>query len=273
MTNEEIVKLIQEEQNADNKTALYLKLWHNIERLVLIKAKDRVNFLDLDNGLIDDLLQEAYISLSEAVESFEIERGVTFASYYMSYFILNIRGAFNRAIYGGDSKRFSDDPLNKAVSIDKPLKDNNNNNTDFSLTDIIQDPDAENELTEIEETAFLQSANELIHEAINNLPEKQRLIVTYIVDDNGTIKTAFENKIVGKVSYNTYADIYRKGKSNVISWIKRNRIQQAAEIGLSDFMNIQEQSYYDNGSLQEFKRNHISIIEYKVLHDINKKKK
>lgn len=73
MTNEELVKLIQDGENVkDNITTLYT------QNLPLIRQWASRCAIDVE---IDDLLQEAYFALLQAIKNYDLSLGVKFMSY------------------------------------------------------------------------------------------------------------------------------------------------------------------------------------------------
>lgn len=81
MTNEELVQKIQETGDQD----LILKLWDQMKRFVRAIARKYVPFLRCKSGDRDkedeDLLQEGFIAITQAVKDYDPEAGMSFSSY------------------------------------------------------------------------------------------------------------------------------------------------------------------------------------------------
>ena len=86
VTNEQLVALIRAGENeADNM----LKLWNRNKGFVFKTAKKYSGYAEMD-----DLMQEGYLGLSEAVRYYDAEKGVPF----INYAALWIRQAMQRYI-------------------------------------------------------------------------------------------------------------------------------------------------------------------------------
>lgn len=73
MSNEEIVKEIQ---SGYNKKENMEKLWNNMEKLIQLIAKEFYGYEE-----VEDLTQEGYIALYDAIKNYDESKGVKFSNY------------------------------------------------------------------------------------------------------------------------------------------------------------------------------------------------
>ena len=109
MGNEELVALIQA-----GDTGQIMPLWANMRRLAF-KEAGRWAAANRNGVELEDLGQEAFIALLEAVGTFDSGVGARFSTWYMVY----LKGAFTAAC-GMRTQRDRLDPLAGAASLDAP---------------------------------------------------------------------------------------------------------------------------------------------------------
>jgi RNA polymerase sporulation-specific sigma factor len=130
MYNEELALLVQQ----GDSEALPL-LWEKTCQLITRMAKQYHYFLDGNKyGVeIDDLIQEGYFALLNAVKYYKPEKGYAFTT-YLTY---TLKNAFKTAkrIRGGHNR----DALNYATSLDMPVGEEGDN----TMVDFITDETAE----------------------------------------------------------------------------------------------------------------------------------
>lgn len=191
MTNEILVEQIKSGHNE-----LITVLWGNIKRFVRLKAIDynRPEY-------IEDMEQEAFISMLEAIERFEC-RGKTFIGYYADYYLPK---AFKRAVFGGNWERVESDPLNNSVSLETPT-----GKEDLTLMDMLVDPISEMDYRLVEEMDYWHSVAAVIQEAISKIPNPT---------SRNILELEYHNKISHKrgtsilnLAYDKYIYYYNEGK-------------------------------------------------------------
>ncbi len=143
------------------------ELWDNVERLVKWKAKRIMTALELRGcscGLeFDDLVNSGYLAMVVAVDSYKPESGA-FSSWFMYY----LKAAFAEAT-GYRTKAGQNEPLNTAISLDRPLTDEANSGT---FGDLVPDANAPAALEAVEEREFQRQLHETLEAALAELPRQ-----------------------------------------------------------------------------------------------------
>lgn len=164
MDNEELAVLIQA-----GDAGQIMTLWERV-RLLALKEAGRWAAANKNGVELDDLGQEAFIALLEAVATFDSGAGARFSTWYM----VHLKGAFTAAC-GMRTRRDRLDPLAGATSLDAPItQDDPDGGT---LGDAIPDPGAELALRAVEEDGRWSRLHAVLSAAIAELPEEQRAAV------------------------------------------------------------------------------------------------
>lgn len=133
MTNEELAELIN---NGHNEA--YSPLWKQTQRFLKSKAlayyRQWLPSFEAAGVELDDCYQVCFFALMDAVKSFDKEKGFTLLA-YTTYPLLNRLKELLSASRGGKPE-----PLNECCSIDKPIIDNQGNET--PLSDLLEDETA-----------------------------------------------------------------------------------------------------------------------------------
>ena len=159
MSNEELVGLIQ---RGDNQ--LMLQLWDGVAGLVKNYAHRVYNALEGRRGLtLDDLIQEGYIALADAVSSYDPD-----VAAFSTWFVIHLRKRFQEAT-GQHGNRKKNEPIDWAVSLDTPLLDGE----DITLADVVEDTNAAYTLQSVEDRIWLDQLREVLGEMMLEMPEKQ----------------------------------------------------------------------------------------------------
>ena len=162
MTNEELASLIQE-----GNTALLPSLWEQVERFTAAKAKDYFSLHPLTcsaSGVtLEDLQQEAYFALLDAVRYYDPEAGHTFLT-YMRYPLQN---AFN-ALCGRRTQKSKQAPLNHSKSLYTPIGEE-----DITLADTLEDESAAEDFQQAEAAIYHRQLHNALEECLSTLPEIQ----------------------------------------------------------------------------------------------------
>lgn len=142
------------------------ELWEQVEGLVKWKAKRIITALELRGAScgceFDDLVQCGYLAMVAAVESYDPESG-SFPTWLMYY----LQKEFAEAT-GYRTKKGRLEPLNNALSMDKPLTDE----ADSSLFgDFIPDRKASATMEAIEEREYHRQLHDAMEIALGALPE------------------------------------------------------------------------------------------------------
>jgi len=168
--NEVLVILIQE-----GRKDLISLLWEQNEKLIAwlagnfyIKHMDRCAAAGVEK---EDLIQEGFFALLEAVKSYKAESGYKFTAYIN----FPLRNRMNKLI--GYRGRL--DPLNNTESLEANIS---TETEDLCLSDIIQDPDSEFQDNIIKDETLIKLRETLI-DIIETLPEKQKNILLAELND------------------------------------------------------------------------------------------
>jgi len=172
MINEELAILIQ-----SGLEDLLPALWEQCRRLI---SKYAWVFYGLHNGqcascgvTIDDLTQEGYFAMLQAVKAFEPERGYKF----LTYIKYPLQTHFN-ALIGLRTRQVQ--PLNVCRSLDMPI----GKSGDMVFGDLIPDKEAGNTFDEIEFCDFY----DVLYKSINKLSPQYRDIIHKRFFQNKTFK-------------------------------------------------------------------------------------
>ena len=161
MTNEELAQQIQQgERN------LILPLWEQVQRY----AHDRAyKWFRATNGrggqTVQDLEQEAFLALLEALEGWDEKAGP-----FLPWYSLRLKAAFTAAT-AQRTQRDRKDPLQDCLSLDAPLTDQEGD--PFTLEDTIPDQRAEDDLNTVEE----RDRQAAIRRVLDSLQAEQRRVI------------------------------------------------------------------------------------------------
>lgn len=166
MSNEEIAIRIQTGQ-----IELMEQLWSGVEKLVRWKANRVSNAIGSNSGVeSDDLYQCGYLAMVAAAETYKPENG-SFASWLMFY----LKTAFTEAT-GHRTSKARNDPLNNAVSLDKPV---DNEADGASVGDFIPDPKAAATMDAVEEKLLQEQLHEAMESVLSELPIEQSTVLRH----------------------------------------------------------------------------------------------
>lgn len=247
MNNEELAKLI-----SGGRVDLVEELWNNIKRFVKLKAIDygRPEF-------IDDMTQEAFITMIEAIEKYNSDSGSGFLHYYASYFMPK---AFKVAIYGSRSKGAEERPTVNHASLDALVEDGG----DTSLLEMLEDPEGEESYRNIEEADYWRSIGEVLQRGIDSIKNDGiRNIIEFQYHHHTTLKEC--SRIVG-ISYGVCTSKYRRGLHMLRRYIDTLPREVKGKTGLSDCLG--SYTYYAGGVQAWKNRAFTSATEWTALENI-----
>ena len=161
MTNEELARRIQQ-----GERDLLLQLWEQVRRY----AHDRAyKWFRATNGrggqTVQDLEQEAFLALLEALEGWDEKAGK-----FLTWYDLRLKADFTAAT-AQRTQRNRLDPLESALSLDMPLLDGKDDL--FTLADVVADPRAEQDMENLEEIERQES----VRRVVNSLQTEQRQVI------------------------------------------------------------------------------------------------
>ena len=234
MSNEEIAVRIQA-----GETELMEQLWAGVEKLVRWKAKRVGDGAEHKCGVnSEDLYQCGYLAMVAAVETYKPVDG-SFAGWLMFY----LKTAFAEAT-GRRTTKDRMEPLNNAVSLDKPLGDEADG---VSFGDLMSDPVAAATMDAVEEKLWQEQLCETMEEVLAALPDEQRAVLRCRFYEGQTLAAAAER-------LGTTAEEVRKLEGNGIRELRRPKLAKRIR-PFYDF------DYYGGAGLGAFRRSGMSIQE------------
>ena len=150
--------LINLAKQGDNEALI--ELWNIWKRFIYLKCLKYIN--NEAYYTMDDIMQTAFIGFQKGIEMYDI----TEKCGLMTYALYHIKNAIRRDLLGLHLKK---NPLDKAVSLETPLEQDDN----LILLDAIEDTNAIN----VEEYIIWQDANSIINKAIKQLSYEQQKIL------------------------------------------------------------------------------------------------
>lgn len=179
MTNEELALKIQ--SGHDEYIPL---LWDSVSAFIEWKAKKYLSEYSQYKDLKDDLINEGYFAMLEAVKGYKADKGA-----FTTYLSYHLKNSFKTVILGGRGQRQVKEPLNNAVSIDILIDDTE----DLTLADMIIDETAEAYYRRLEDADFWENVRHFLYEAIDHVKnEKGQKIIRYMYENGATRKEAAE---------------------------------------------------------------------------------
>lgn len=165
MTNEDLVIRIQ-----DGETNLYCDLWENNRKLIVQIMKNKLHSTILPCYLsIEDLEQEMYFALLQAVKYYDRDKPYSFTT-YLSYPILTV---LNKLV-------FNDKSIEKECSFNAKIADNDGKMIEKWA--LISDPDSNKAYKNIEN----EDINEKVRQAVAALKDRERTAVELYYFHNHT---------------------------------------------------------------------------------------
>ena len=160
-TNEELAQRIQQ-----GDRDLILQLWAQVRRYAHDRAYKWHRATGGRGGVtLDDLEQESFIALLEALEGWDEKAGK-----FLTWYDLRLKSALTAATMQR-TQRDMKDPLQDCLSLGAPLVDHEG--TPFTLEDTIPDPRAEEDMEAVAERD-LQAG---VRRVVDSLPAEQRRVI------------------------------------------------------------------------------------------------
>lgn len=236
MSNEELVAAIQAGEDRMGE------LWEQVRGLIAWKARHVMT--DLENwgnprGVeLDDLVQSGYFAVVKAIETYE-PAACAFSTWLGFY----LKTAFTEATGRRTEKRRME-PLNQALSLDKPLGEEENGGT---FGDLVPDPKATATMTAIEEKVWLEQLSEALESVLAELPDEQRNVLRQRYYDQRTLVGTAERMGITE-------EEVRKLEKNGIKALRHYKLANR----IRPFYNF---DYYGGAGLGAFRNSGMSIQE------------
>ena len=163
MTNEQLAALLQDGGGGEDEL---LRLWDQVRRFAAAQARRWGRASGID---IDDLMQEAFVALMDALGTWNRD-----AAMFITWYTIRLKGAFTEAV-GLRTARQRNDPLRGAVSLDAPV--GHDEADPLTLLDVLEDPTAERAMQGVMERDFATERSRTLHLLLDQLDETQRQAV------------------------------------------------------------------------------------------------
>lgn len=170
MTNEQLCVFIQQDS-----TELLPILWGRVKDLCFMLcgryyAKYAARFAACGVELCD-LRQECYAAFLQAVQSFKEDKGMKFSS----FLDFPIRNTAAELLGIRNKDRVNHNPLDNAVSLDKPIEAADNDN--MTLADVIPDTESTEPFEQVLQEISDDHTRKILLESLGKLTEQERDII------------------------------------------------------------------------------------------------
>lgn len=179
LSNEELAVMAQ----SGNHDAA-AQLWEQVKRLVFLLA---FKFFNAQRPAcascgveIEDVQQEAFLAVMDAVEDFSPVKGYKFNTYLR----LHTKNRFNALI--GYRGNHAPRPLNRAASLDEAAAGEDD---DLSLLELVEDPTAAGAFEDAEEREYTKQLHEALQKAMDTLDKQQGEVLRARYYDGLTLKS------------------------------------------------------------------------------------
>ncbi len=226
-------------QGGDSSTVA--ALWESVEGFIRWQARRRFHTVGNVGGAeVDDLVQQGFFGLVEAINDFNPERGNFLA--LLSFHLLKV---FAEA----EGFRGGKDPLNGAASLDEPLGEIYGDDSEQTRADLIPDQRAEAAFTGAEQKLFIQDLHRTLTKALDALSPAQREIIKARYFEGRTLKRVGEERgITASRARQIEGDALRKLR------------QQAGKYGLEQFVE-QRTIFYKSYGIKTMQITETSPVE------------
>lgn len=231
--------LALEAQDGDSSTVA--ALWESVKGFIRWQARRRFHAVGNMGGVeLDDLIQEGFFALVEAINDFNPKRGnfLTLLSFHLLKVFAEAEGF-----------RGTKDPLNNAASLDEPLDAIFGDGSEQCRADIIPDEKAEAAFTDAEQKLFIQDLHRALTKALDALSPAQREIIKARYFEGRTLKRVGEERgITASRARQIEGDALRKLR------------QQAGKYGLEQFVE-QRTIFYKSYGIKTMQITETSPVE------------
>lgn len=253
MSNEELVAAIRA-----GAVERIPELWEQLEKLVMWKAIRVMHSMEINGNTcrggveFEDLVHSGYPALVAAVETYDQSQESKFSTWFMFY----LKTAFAETA-GYRTKAGRKEPLNNALSMDKPLSDEADSDL---FGDYIPDPQATAGMQSVEEKYWHEQLCEAVDTAMAGLSDDQREIIQLRYYQDMTLKEIAEQQ---GISF----ERVRQKECKALRELRKPK-HACNLISFFDF------NYYCSTSLDAFNRTGMSIQEkYLIVQEYRKNQK
>lgn len=224
-TNEELAEKIQAGQVG------YLPiLWEQGQAFVRQQAARWVRAWQPSRPTLefDDLYQCGYIAMSEAVKTYQADKGMTFIGWLSNY----LRTEFAREI-GCRTEKQRQSPLFGALSLDAPA---GGETEDITIGDTVADP--KDPYQDTETAIYRQQLKTIVKEELEKLPQKEQEVLKLRYYDEQTQREISERldchiSWIGQLEHKAFRKL-RKSEAIQEAWLNSRNLYRG--IGLSAWL-------------------------------------
>lgn len=179
MTNEE---LALKAKSGDQ--AAIAQLWEQVKNLVFRyiarSYNQRTEQFTKSGVTMDDLMQEGFLAILEAVRAFNPDKGWKFTSWIKYPLQTHLNAVVG--IYGGRLKTY---PLNECTSLDAPVSMEDEN---YTIGDSIEDESAKEMFETVEDKTFNKQLHDMLELCLSEIDSRQERAIREIFYNNKTLK-------------------------------------------------------------------------------------
>lgn len=242
MTNEQLAELIGQGGNEE----LLPLLWEKMRKLYIQWSGKyytaHKNRCELCGVSADDLRQEAYLSMLEAVKAYNSRPDEHKDSLFTSYCLYPFNNHAAELI-GVRTTRERNEALNIThSSLDEPL-DYGDGDTSATIGDIIPDQEAEKPFRDIEQEDYCRTVRELVAAVLDEKPREHDVIKRRYYDNETLSTIAADMGVSGE-------------RVRQLEKVALRRLRKSPE-----FMSFAEINFYRHVSFNHFCRTHKSAVE------------
>ena len=247
-TNEALVARIKA-----GEPELMGQLWEQCKRLLWALMRREISGkterLAQAGVTVEDLEQEVYFALHEAVKAYDPADGYLFTS-YLKY---PVRKAVFNAI-GLRTQRTAHEPLAKAISLDQPLSDDDAGSG--TRLELLADPASADLFDQIEKDDYTRHLHDDMELAISELTERKRRVIRGIFYDYKTMEqiAVEEGVSVECIRQNKDDSLHTMSRSE---WLKAYR----ADIIQSYSLHSGYQNFKNHGYTSGVERAALKLVE------------
>lgn len=179
MTNEE---LALKAKSGDQ--AAVAQLWEQVKNLVFRyiarSYNQRTEQFTKSGVTMDDLMQEGFLAILDAVRAFNPDKGWKFTA-WINYPLQN----HLNAILGIRNGRIKTHPLNECISLDAPASMEDEN---YTIGDSIEDESAKEMFETVEDKVFNKQLHDTLELCLSEIDSRQERVIREIFYNNKALK-------------------------------------------------------------------------------------
>jgi RNA polymerase sigma factor (sigma-70 family) len=217
-TNEELCLRIRQ-----GEPQLLPQLWEQQESLIYWRAyryyNSRRGVCDASGVTVEDLKQEGFFAVTDAVKAYDPDTGYKFTA-YLNFPLKNRFKAVT-----GVKEHSRVEPLNRCTSLDAPLSEDN----DASLADTVPDENAVRPFEAVEDNIVNDQLKAVFEDCLSSLPETERRVLRLRYYQN--LSQTAAGAVLG-ISNDRVRDLQNKALRTLRRSAYYKRIKAAAELDI-----------------------------------------